>query len=261
MENNQDIEKIWSGHKLHFMMSLGVEQEKLSEFVGKALLEPDIKKPGVITTEKLGRLNVNFLAKVINKGLALMSLSDDQKIYAFYPMVLCVSVALVKIKSINQSENGLEAKISAQICFPQSGEDEGAPTIEFFAVDYYKNSEKYIPDSLMHVSFAGVVYAFMPLRQDVNYIIMPLTQLDAEGAGTTNWKSDEFWCQGEISEIIELEEGNKILKVKVIPSLMEVSIYANSSKIKSDYKIGDIVSAGIWLQGSVAQKATEESSG
>ncbi len=139
------------------------------------------------------------------------------------------------------------------------------PHLSFFATDYFLKKDEYKTGKTLQIEPSGIAYAIEKLehsnkkmkdRKGKEYDIsktkatVPLQGLQKD----KGWMVDDYHIWAEIKSMKKLKSkyvSGYILHVDMNP-LEDIEIFASEKVTVGNIKIGDMISADVWLQGRIA---------
>jgi len=239
-------------HGSHF--SACFPEEGLAQMMVKlSVNKPDKSEELLVNLPDFKNAKLIVDSKIIDESLLVKVLIVNGTIYTAYP----INRNFVKLKDcknpkVNEWQNELEGWVNIHA---------GPATLEFFAVDYYKNKDRYKNSKQLDISFSGIAYSiskskgeefdskYGKIKTDKMCCLIPVDFKEE------NAFPDDYFFRGEVLDIkTDKVDGNSFF-VKVINAEKElvfsIWIRCSSDGIKDKIKKGDYVSGRLWLQGTL----------
>lgn len=244
-----DNEAPSGSHGSHFEAVLG-NLNLVKGLVMMAASEPDRKEDLKVETPAFGKTPAHIGIKAVNAALEVLSLVVNGQFYTGYPININTTKYEAEVKGVAQWKNALEGWVTAKI---------GDATLNFFAIDYYKNKAKYAPSSKLKVKLGAFAYSVTKgnegtIGKKEKFSIDKMCAILPASLKRESAYPDDYLFQGQVMDVIEFGQ-NKVYKTKVAvfsKSSLEIWIYSLATAVKGDFEKGDYISGIMWLQGSIA---------
>lgn len=236
-------------HGSHFEAALG-DMKLVEGLAMMAASEPDRKEDLKVETPAFGKTPAHVGIKGINASLEVLSLVVNDQFYTAYPVNTNTTKYEVIVKGVVQWKNALEGWITAKV---------GDATLNFFALDYYKNKAKYSSGSKLKVKLGAFAYSVTKgsegtVGKKQKFSVDRMCAILPASMKSESAYPDDYMFQGQVMDVIEFGP-NRVFKTKVAifsKFSLEIWIYSLAAVVKGDFKKGDYISGVMWLQGSIA---------